>query len=334
MSDDSQIQYLQRLSISHIATRILMSGVQLGVFETIAGKQKTSTEIAEETSTSVRGMRILLDCLVSFQLLTKSNHRYSLSAISANYLLKRSPQYMGHLFEDERSLEQWNHMNEAIRSGKPFRKKETLEEEAASFADLARSLSVVNWQPAQKAAKILCSGNPGMNVLDVACGSGVWGIAIAQEDPKSQITAHDLPAILEITKTFVKQHNVENQFDYLPGDLRTVDFGEAHFDLAILGNIVHSQGEKVSRELLHHVYRSLKTPGRIAIIDIVPDEDRTGPQASLIVALAMLLDTQEGDLFTFSEYTKWLNEAGFVKIGTIDVGSHSPLIIAGKDSNQ
>ncbi|MCI0444487.1 hypothetical protein L0152_14925, partial [bacterium] len=121
MSDDSQIQYLQRLSISHIATRILMSGVQLGVFEVIGENQKTANEVAEETSTSLRGMRILLDCLVSFQMLTKSNQRYSLSAISSNYLLKKSPNYMGHLFEDERSLEQWNQMNQAIRSGKPLR---------------------------------------------------------------------------------------------------------------------------------------------------------------------------------------------------------------------
>jgi ubiquinone/menaquinone biosynthesis C-methylase UbiE len=328
MSDDSQIQYLQRLSISHIATRILMSGVQLGVFEVIHHKQKTANEVAKETFTSDRGMRILLDCLVSFQLLTKSNQCYSLSAISSNYLLKSSPDYMGHLFEDEQSLVQWSHMNEAIRTGRPLRKKETLDEEAASFADLARSLSVVNWEPAQRTAKILCAENVGMNVLDVACGSGVWGIAIAQQDPKSHITAHDLPAILEITKGFVKQQNVENQFDYLAGDLRSVNFGESRFDLVILGNIVHSQGEAISRQLLQQMYRSLKNAGRIAIIDIIPNEDRTGPQASLIVALAMLLDTEKGDLFTLSEYREWLHDAGFVKIETIDIGSHSPLIIA------
>ncbi|HSE41380.1 MAG TPA: methyltransferase [Acidobacteriota bacterium] len=330
MSDDSQIQYLQRLSISHIATRILMSGVQLGVFETIGGGKKTASEIAHDTSTSVRGMRILLDCLVSFQLLTKSDQRYSLSTISSQYLWKISPRYMGHLFEDERSLEQWNHMNEAIRSGKPLRKKETQDDEAALFSGLARSLSVVNWQPAQRVAKLLCIEHAGMKVLDVACGSGVWGIAIAQADPQSHITGHDLPAILKITQSCVKQQNVEDQFDYLPGDLRLVEFGESRFDVVILGNIVHSQGEKTSRELLHRVYRSLKDSGRVAIIDIVPDEDRTGPQASLIVALAMLLDSEEGDLFTLSEYTSWLREAGFHKIDTIDIGSHSPLIIGYK----
>jgi hypothetical protein len=109
-----------------------------------------------------------------------------------------------------------------------------------------------------------------------------------------------------------------------------VEFGESCFDLVILGNIVHSQGERNSRDLLHRMHRALNHSGRIAIIDILPDEDRTGPQASLIVALAMLLDTEEGDLFTLSQFTPWLQEAGFTKIETSDIGSHSPLIIAYK----
>jgi len=61
-----------------------------------------------------------------------------------------------------------------------------------------------------------------------------------------------------------------------------------------------------------------------------PDEERTGPQSSLIVALAMLLDTEEGDLFTLSEYKDWLNEAGFTGIETADINLHSPMIIAHK----
>jgi ubiquinone/menaquinone biosynthesis C-methylase UbiE len=239
---------------------------------------------------------------------------------------------MGHLFEDERTMEQWNHLNDAIRSGKPLRKAGNPAEEAASFEGLARSLHVVNWVSAGKAAQILGAGSShtGMKVLDIACGSGVWGIAIAMTDPQSRITAHDFPGILKITEAYAKQYHVEKQFTFLSGDLKTTDFGEDRFDLAILGNIIHSEGERSSREFLVRMNRSLKTSGRIAIIDIVPDEGRTAPQSSLIVALAMLLDSEEGDLFTLSEYKQWLEEAGFVQIETSDIGSHSPIIIGHK----
>ena len=237
---------------------------------------------------------------------------------------------MGHLWEDERGLQQWDGLNEAIRTGKPVRKKGSLTEEAASFAGLIRSLHVVHWKSAVRASQILGAGCAGMKVLDVACGSGVWGIAVAQTDPQSQITAHDLPEILEITKTYANKHHVGGQFTYLPGDLRTTHFGEGEFDLAILGNIVHSEGERFSRELFERMNDALKDGGRIAIIDIIPDEERTGPQSSLTVALAMLLDTEEGDLFTLAEYNDWLRQSGFTGIETADIGLHSPMVIAQK----
>ena len=326
----SDIEYLQRLAISHLATRILMSGVQIGVFECIGKDTKTADEIAEQIGSSLRGTRMLLDCLVSFRLLTKSKQRYSLNSTSSLYLTKKSPDYMGHLWEDERGLQQWDRLNEAIRTGKPVRKKGSLTEEAASFAGLARSLHVVHWKFAVRASQILSAGCAGMKVLDVACGSGVWGIAVAQTDPQSQITAHDLPEILEITKSFANKHHVGEQFNYLPGDLRTTHFGEGKFDLAILGNIVHSEGERFSRELFERMNGALKDRGRIAIIDIIPDEERTGPQSSLTVALAMLLDTEEGDLFTLAEYKDWLSQSGFTGIETADIGLHSPMVIAQK----
>jgi len=333
MSDHPQhdIDYLQRLSISHLATRILMSGVQLRMFETIGDKSKTAIEIAEQTASSVRGIRMLLDSLVSFHLLEKSEQRYSLAPISSRYLLKSSPEYMAHLWEDENILEQWNQLNLAIRSGKPLRKKGTAEQEAESFAGLARSLYVVQWESAQAAARILTMNSARMNVLDVACGSGIWGIAIAETDPRSHIVAHDFPEILEITKGYVKQHQVEDQFTYLSGDLKDTDFGENRFDLAILGNIIHSEGERSSKELLKKIYRSLKNSGRVAIIEIIPDDNRTEPQSSLIVALAMLLDTEEGDLFTRSQYESWLNETGFGRTETFEINLHSPMIVSHKN---
>ena len=335
MSDDSRhadIQYLQQLSVMHMATRIFASGLQLGVFDSIGDEGKTAAEVAEAASSSVRGIRILLDCLVSFRLLRKAQQRYWLTPLSARYLRKSSPDYMGHLWESELTLELWNHLNDAIRSGKPLRKRGTPEQEGESFAGLARSLYVVNWEPAVRAAQVLGAGltHRGMSVLDVACGSGVWGIAIAQADRQSRIVAQDFPPVLEITRGYVAQHNVEDQFAYLPGDLREVDFGKSRFDLAILGNIVHSEGERFSRELLRRIHPALKDAGRIAIIDIIPDEQRTGPQSSLLVALAMLLDTEEGDLFTLSDYKGWLTEAGYEGVETAGIGSHSPIIIAGK----
>ena len=64
---------------------------------------------------------------------------------------------------------------------------------------------------------------------------------------------------------------------------------------------------------------------------MIPDDARTAPPYPLIFALNMLVNTELGDTYTLAEYTEWLNEAGFPRVETADIGSHSPAIIGHRD---
>ena len=44
----------------------------------------------------------------------------------------------------------------------------------------------------------------------------------------------------------------------------------------------------------------------------------------------MLLQTEEGNVFTLREYRAWLKAAGFRKVMTVSVPAPSPLIMATK----
>jgi hypothetical protein len=44
----------------------------------------------------------------------------------------------------------------------------------------------------------------------------------------------------------------------------------------------------------------------------------------------MLVNTEEGDTFTFAEMSHWLRGAGFVNPRQLDAPSPSPLILANK----
>ena len=168
-------------------------------------------------------------------------------------------------------------------------------------------------------------------MLDVAAGSGVWGIAFAEADAEARVTAQDFPGVLPTTREYVRRHGLEERFDFLAGDLREVDFGEGRYDVAVLGNIVHSEGEDSSRDLFRRLRRALKDGGRIVVIDMLPNDARTGPPYQLIFALNMLVNTERGDTYTLAEYTAWLNDAGFARVETADIGSHSPAVIGHRD---
>ena len=137
--------------------------------------------------------------------------------------------------------------------------------------------------------------------------------------------------VLPTTREYVRRHGLEERFDYLAGDLKEVDFGEGQYDVALLGNIVHSEGEDSSRDLFRRLRRALKDGGRVVVIDMLPNDARTGPPYQLIFALNMLVNTERGDTYTLAEYTRWLNDAGFPRVETADIGSHSPAVIGHKD---
>jgi ubiquinone/menaquinone biosynthesis C-methylase UbiE len=312
---------------------VLSAALQLDVFSNIAGGNRTTAEITKAAGAQERAMRMLLDALVGLQLLGKSDDSYELTPVSENFLVRSSPTYVGSMMENDHIWNAWSNLTEVVRTGKPALAIEEQAKAEEFFPMLVRSLHIMNSEPARRLASALGAGSThnGLRVVDIACGSGVWGIAVAEADREARVTAQDFPGVFNTTREFVKRHNVEDRFDYLPGDLKEVDFGEGRYDLAILGNIVHSEGERSSRDLFRRLHRALGPGGRIVILEMVPNDERTGPPFALLFALNMLVNTEEGGTFTLSEYTDWLKDAGFSRVETVDIGTHSPAIIGVKE---
>ncbi|MDQ3818882.1 MAG: methyltransferase domain-containing protein [Acidobacteriota bacterium] len=326
-------ELLLQLSFSLAPSSILSAALTLDVFTHISAGNRTVEEIARAAGASERGMRMLLDALVALQLLSKDGEQYGLTPLSAEFLVRDSQNYIGEMLRADRTWQAWSNLAEVVRTGEPLQAVEAREKAEEFFPMLVRGLHVINTQPARRTAEILGAGvtHNGMKVLDVACGSGIWGISIAEADRDAHVTAQDFPGLFETTRGYLKRHDVEDRYDFLPGDLKEVDFGENRYDLALLGNIVHSEGEESSRSLFKRLYGALKPGGRIVIIDMIPNDERTGPPFPLFFAINMLLNTEKGSTYTLAEYTEWLSDAGFKRVETADIQSHSPIIIGYKD---
>lgn len=321
-------------TFSYTPSRVLTTGVQLHVFTHLAEGKNTIEKIAAAEKASPRGIRMLLDALVGMELLTKSKDRYGLTPVAERYLVRTSPDYMGEMMETDALWEGWTHLADVIRTGKPVQRVESQEQAEQFFPALVRGLHIMNREPAKRTAEALLGNNrkAAIHALDVACGSGVWGIAVLEANPQARVTFQDYPGVLDVTREYTKRHSVADRADYLSGNLRDVDFGENRFDIALLGNIVHSEGEQSSRDLLRRLHRAMKPGGRVVIIDMVPNDERSGPPFALNFALNMLLHTEEGDTYTLAEYTDWLRGAGYARVETVDIENReSPLVVGVKD---
>ncbi|HWB99615.1 MAG TPA: class I SAM-dependent methyltransferase, partial [Bryobacteraceae bacterium] len=167
------------------------------------------------------------------------------------------------------------------------------------------------------------------SVLDLGAGSGVWGIALAQASPQVTVTAVDWPAVLEVTRKMAERCGVGAQLRYVEGDLFAADFGTGR-QVATIGHILHAVGARQSLVLLRKTFEALAPGGTVAIAEFLVNEQRTAPAAGLIFAVNMLVNTVEGDTFSFEEIREWLLEAGFVNPRTLDTPGPSPLVLGTK----
>jgi ubiquinone/menaquinone biosynthesis C-methylase UbiE len=314
------------------ATRTLATALDLGLFTEIAKGATTIAALSKAVGAPERGVRMVLDALVALGLLTRTGGAFVLAPDAAKFLVRTSPAYMGELvaFQANSIEDGWRSLTEVVRTGTPVKALDRPKEGVATWHLLVDGLFALGFPAAQELGKELARRRPGkpVHLLDVAAGSGVWGIGCALTNPNVKVTIQDLPETLEHARRWVDRMKVADRASYLPGDLRALDFGEKAFDAAVLGHICHSEGAVHTRRLLANVARALRPGGTIAIAEFVPDPDRSGPPATLLFALNMLVHTTEGDTFTFPQYREWLEAAGFADVVQLQAPAVSPLILA------
>ena len=314
-------------------SRTLIAAVELDVFSHIADGKRTVKEIADAAGASPRGMAYLLDALTAIGYLRKTGSRHGLLPVSAAFLVPGKTAYVGAMAQAlSLNWDAWKNLPEAVKSGHPAEAVNIAEKGKEFFPKLVASLFPGNF--AASTAGVSCLPEKERRkihqILDVAAGSGAWSLAFAQAIPQARVTTLDFPEMTPITREFAEKLGVATRYEYLEGDLRQVDFGRDTYDLVILGHIIHSEGEKHGKELLRKSHAALRHGGKLLIAEYVPNDARTGPAMPLLFGLNMLLQTEEGNVFTLREYRNWLKATGFRKVATIPVPPPSTLILASK----
>lgn len=313
---------------------IIETAVHERVFDVLDSGPKTVDQVSKETGTPERGLRMIMNALAGVNLLSKDDQqRYSLTEESSAFLVSSKPSFFGGLFKHISSqlLPKWIQLPEIVHNGRPATAVNSQDEGAEFFAQFVADIFPMSYPSATTLAKHLnlASAAETLRVLDIAAGSGVWGIALAQASPRVRVTAVDWPRVLEVTKQMTQRFGLADRYEYVAGDIGEVDFGSG-YNIATLGHILHSEGAPRSRKLLRKLFDALAPGGTIAIAEFLVNNDRSGPPQGLIFAVNMLVNTDDGDTYSFEEIAAWLKEAGFANARTLESPGPSPLILANK----
>jgi ubiquinone/menaquinone biosynthesis C-methylase UbiE len=324
---------LTRLGFAYAPPLIVGAAVSNKVFDTLANGLKTAEQVSKETGASVRGLRAVMNALVGLELLTKNDSKYSLTPESEAFLVSDRPGTLAGFFpmNMKQLIPLWLKLDEIVRTGKPAEARNEERPGTEFFTQLIENIIPLSYGSAQALADHLklAKTNKLTSVLDVAAGSGIWGIALAQRSPQVEVTAVDWAGIIPTTKRITRKFGVADRFKFVEGDIGDVDFGHG-YDIATLGHILHTEGEARSRKLLKKTFGALKSGGTIAIGEWLVNDERTEPLPSLMFAVQMLVNAEHGDTFSFNEIKAWLEEAGFKKVRTFEAPGPSPLVLATK----
>ena len=323
-----------QLGFAYAPPLVIGAAVSNKIFDTLESGPKTVAQVSTQTGASERGLRILMNALVGLDLLKKDRQeKYSLTPESAAFLVSNKPSTLARFFpmNAQRLIPHWLKLDEIVRTGRPSESRNQEHPGTEFFTELVENIIPMSYGSAQKLGDHLklAKAKNTVRVLDLAAGSGIWGIVLTQKSSRVHATAVDWAGMISTTKRITEKFGVRGRFEFIEGDLLEADFG-SDYDVATLGHILHSEGQKRSRQLLKKTFRALKPSGTIAVAEWLVNDRRTEPVHALMFAVQMLVNTEKGDTFSFNEIKSWLEEAGFKKVRKLEAPGPSPLDLATK----
>lgn len=293
----------------------LKAAIELGLFTAIGNTPRTVEEIAAHCACPERGIRILSDYLTLLGFLTKDGSRYALTPDSATFLDRQSPAYLGgsiDFFLTAELTEAFGDLTRTIRSGRLHTSEHgTTAPDHPVWIAFARKMGPMMYLTAHgTAALVKLDPARDTRVLDISASHGVYGITLAQKNPRTRLVALDWESVLAVTEENARAAGLADRFSKIVGDAFTADLG-ADYDVVLVPNFLHHFNSADCTGFLHRVHAALRPGGQVVIVEFVPNEDRVTPPGAAGFAMVMLGTTPEGDAYTFAEYSAMLADAGF-----------------------
>jgi len=232
---------------------------------------------------------------------------------------------MGNLYHTNHLWNTWNYLTNSVKKGSSFTGDQNKEEKENWVESFIAAMHYRGVKQAKLIAMMIDLSNT-KKMLDIGGGSAAFSMEFIKRNPRMKAIVLDLPHVIPLTKKYVEQEGLKDNFDFIEGNYLTTPFGNG-YDLILLSAIVHINNFDQNKILVKKCADALNKNGMLIINDYVMNEDRTGPYAGTLFSLNMLSGTSSGDTYTENEMKEWLTTSGFSKIERKKTSFASDLII-------
>ena len=316
--------------LSQFRLPIVNVNLEVGTFKALSDGAFTTDELARVLKVDARALAMHLAALAAMGLVEKRLGLWRATHQARTWLHPEAKGFWGHfLGQIDRNEHLRTRLLESLRTGK--RPAEGTDKRPAGWEDgtmapevaegIARFMHAHSQAPALGAARQPVFAEL-THLMDVGCGSGVYGIEIARANPGLKVTLMDLKEVATVAATYVVAEGMEERVGTAGVNMFEEEWpqgGSGGPDGHLFCNVFHDWSDETCRDLARRSYEALPSGGRILLHEILMDDDYTGPFHAAAFSLLMLTGTL-GKQYSLAEFAAILESAGFEDVAAQRTG--------------
>lgn len=327
---------IMQLGTSFMASKTLLSAVELGVFTELVKSPLSVEELTTRLQLHPRATRDFFDTLVALGMLKRTGSRYSNTPETALFLDRNKPSYVGGILEmaNARLYPFWASLTEGLRTGLPQNEVKTggdffgtLYSDPGRLAGFLNAMTGLSIGSGRAIARKF-PWKKYKTFADVGCAQGGVAVEIALVHKHLTGVGMDLPVVRPIFEAYVQTRGVAQQLRFQPGDFFKDSLPAS--DVIIMGHILHDWNLEEKLLLLRKSYAALPVGGAVIIHEALIDDARKERALGLLMSLNMLIETPGGFDFTGADCRKWLKQVGFIRTQVTKLEGPNSMVVGFK----
>jgi hypothetical protein len=341
MADRVDPSHIMQIGTGFMASKTLLSAVELELFTRLGGDAMTGAEIAEQLGLDARAVPDFPDALVALGLLDREGEggdaRYRNTDATAAFLDRSSPTYVGGILEmaNARLYPFWGDLTEAVRTGQPQNEvKHTgkpmfdeLYSDPARLEQFMHAMTGISMGAFHALAEAFDFSRY-ETLCDVGGATGQLSLAVARRHPHMRCTSFDLPVVEPIAMRTIDAAGLSDRVTTTAGDFFADPLPNA--DVITMGLILHDWNLDRKMQLIQAAYDALPEGGAFIVIENIIDDARRENVFGLLMSLNMLIEFGDAFDFTGADLERWCKEVGFERVEIVPLAGPTSAGIAYK----
>jgi ubiquinone/menaquinone biosynthesis C-methylase UbiE len=294
----------------------IVAALRTGILAELTKGAITEADLARRLTLDPRATALVLDLLVAHGWIVRDGDRVAPGA-SLSAMARGPGGY-------DLSVGLWAHVEEFVRTGEPYVvMDQAAQDRERAYRDVVGELATVF----EASARDLAARLPlrPERVLDVGCGSGVWGLAVAERHPGAHVTGLDLPAVLEQFEARATALGLTERTASIASDMHTAELAPGAYDLAIIANVLRLETPERAASVIERIARAVAPGGAVLVVDALPSSTPDAVRTCALYALHLGLRTRSGQVHRPEQISSWLVRAGLPHVTSIELPTTAPV---------